>query len=460
MEFPGMLRILKTIETAKEKSGSGILVFYGEQGLGKTSLLLSLLNKYPYAKYYQAVPASSVQQALFMREALIGSKGLKRSEYTTYDAIFEKLSKDHHMDGRQVLIFDEFDYLLKADDTFMNSLIGLLSGAYGQREYLVILCTSSLGFVAGTMSKKMGRAALMIQGLLKMKEFGFEDMVNMSDKLSKTEVFYRYALMGGRPFPFQVSMKYESMRDIIIGMFLRRDGLFYDYGIKYISEQLREPGVYATILYLIANGNTKLNDLYALSGFSRAKISVYLKNLIELDLVEKVYSFGASPRDDSLKGVYRISNPMVNFWFRFLYENRSRLDVMDEETFFDKYIMNDLSEYLEFYYGLVASQLMTAGKVAAAADIRKCSEWVGKTGDIPVIGIPADGGGRKGSETVCAFMSRAKKIDADYIENCALILKKASLKPRTVIIFSEAGVEEGVEIKITHSNVLVTGILN
>ena len=49
----------------------------------------------------------------------------------------------------------------------------------------------------------------------------------------------------------------------------------------------------SSILAALAAGKYKLNDIYAQTGFSRAKISVYIKNLIELDVVEKVFSFDA-----------------------------------------------------------------------------------------------------------------------------------------------------------------------
>ena len=51
---------------------------------------------------------------------------------------------------------------------------------------------------------------------------------------------------------------------------------------------IAETAVYDTILATLADGrHGKLNDMYAHTGFSRAKISVYLKNLMELELVEK-----------------------------------------------------------------------------------------------------------------------------------------------------------------------------
>ena len=60
----------------------------------------------------------------------------------------------------------------------------------------------------------------------------------------------------------------------------------------------------------MARDCNKLNDIYRHTGFSRAKISVYLKNLMELDLAEKVYSYDTEGRSDTQKGIYRtLSKP-------------------------------------------------------------------------------------------------------------------------------------------------------
>lgn len=70
--------------------------------------------------------------------------------------------------------------------------------------------------------------------------------------------------------------------------FLEKNSFLPELMIKWLSEELRETAVYNTILATIADEkNGKLNAMYARTGFSRAKISVYLKNLMELELVEK-----------------------------------------------------------------------------------------------------------------------------------------------------------------------------
>lgn len=65
----------------------------------------------------------------------------------------------------------------------------------------------------------------------------------------------------------------------------------YNKAENIIGASLRELSVYDTILACIAGGCDKLNDLYLKTGFSRAKISVYMKNLAASDIIEKAVSF-------------------------------------------------------------------------------------------------------------------------------------------------------------------------
>ena len=79
------------------------------------------------------------------------------------------------------------------------------------------------------------------------------------------------------------------MEENLTTLFLEKNSFLPELMIKWLAEELRETAVYNTILATIADEkNGKLNAMYARTGFSRAKISVYLKNLMELELVEKV----------------------------------------------------------------------------------------------------------------------------------------------------------------------------
>ena len=98
--------------------------------------------------------------------------------------------------------------------------------------------------------------------------------------------------MGGLPGLWRLLYPQNSAEENLIRLLLQRNSFLPELMIKWLSEESRETAVYDTILAMLADGrHGKLNDMYAHTGFSRAKISVYLKNLMELELVEKVLGY-------------------------------------------------------------------------------------------------------------------------------------------------------------------------
>ena len=47
------------------------------------------------------------------------------------------------------------------------------------------------------------------------------------------------------------------------------------------------------------------------------KETVYLKNLMQLEIVEKVFSVDTEGRDNTKKGIYQIRHPYVHFYYTF-----------------------------------------------------------------------------------------------------------------------------------------------
>ena len=138
--------------------------------------------------------------------------------------------------------------------------------------------------------------------------------------------------------------------------------------------------MYETILYYIASGYDKLNELHLKTGYSRAKISVYMKNLGTFHIVEKETSFETGGWENTKKGVYRIKDNYVNFWFRFVYPHLSELYMMSPEQFYDAYITSGIDEYLERYFKEVCMEyvglLNLIGKLPMK--ISKMGTWIGK----------------------------------------------------------------------------------
>ena len=429
----GRVAELDYLNTYYDRTGSQILVVYGEKNVGKTTLL-SAFSKDKPGIYLRARSASEREQR-FLWNRELGS--LCNDSYPSFTEIFQAVLPDEK--GKKVIIIDEFQYIVKVSDSFMKELIGFVHEKQDTSEIMVILCSSSIGWVENSMITRIREAAYELSGLLKIKELDFEVMTKYFTNFNFEKNMEAYAILGGNPGLWKHFDDKQTIKNNICNQILNSEKFLYFEGQRIVEKQLRETNVYNTILAAIAAGNQKLNDLYRHTEFSRAKISVYLKNLMELELVEKVYSCDTEGKVNAQKGIYRISNQFVHFYFTFLYPNLSSLEVMGSDAFYESFIKPYFKAYVERYYKKVCAQKMEnwnrEGKLPFAAE--RFDEWVGKFGNIDIIAQ-----GEKG-ETIIGLCNYEKPMmqydDYEWLLFCA---EKAKVKADYIYLFSAGRFEE------------------
>lgn len=438
----GRTRELQYLNTVYETAGSRIVVVYGQKNVGKTALLHHFTADKDVF-YYTASPASTRQQQFLLGRKL-SETYTDISEYPEYDEIFEVLQSNSSIEKKKIYVFDEWEHMIKADMSFMEALIRLLHHVYSENDAMVILCSSSIGFIENGLVSKIGKAALDISGFLKVKELKFVDVIRRFPTYAMADCVKVYAVLGGIPGLWNYFQPELSAEENICENILRKGCFLQEEGGRFVREELRETSVYYTILASLAEGRQKLNDLYSHTGFSRAKISVYLKNLMELEIVEKVFSVDVPGRESQKKGVYRISNPYVHFWFKFIYRNYGECLSMEPEDFYKRYIKQELDSYCNEYFSEICREYMilSASKGALSIKPEKHGLFDGKAGKVDYIGQDKEG------RTVAAFCYYSKPMVTyeDY-KNNLLVLQQAKLKPEQIYLFSGGRFDEKLSLE-------------
>lgn len=363
-----------------DKKGSQAVVLYGQKNIGKTALLKEFSKGKPVG-YYMARSCSEKEQVCQWYGELGHQAGEK--SVLSYETVFSEMVRKHQ--GKNILIIEEFQNLLKAGSTFMQELASFLREYDG--EVLVILCSSSVGWVENSMVRKMGEKAYLLSGLLKLKELKFKDCMQFFPHFTKQESIEVYAILGGFPGLWMYFDDCLSVRENIINSLLKKSGPLFGEAKQLLTEELRETAVYNTILASLAKGIHKLNDLYLHTGFSRAKISVYLKNLMELEIVEKVFSYDTEGYENVQKGMYRISNRFLHFYYQFLYPYMSSLQIKKPEDFYRDFIAGQLNGYVAGYFKGICMEHMEQMNERGMLPFvyERSGEWVGKVGNIDII---------------------------------------------------------------------------
>ena len=76
-----------------------------------------------------------------------------------------------------------------------------------------------------------------------------------------------------------------------------------------MRQELRETSVYNAVIEAVALGNTQLNDIYQKTQIDKSKLSVYLKNLLELGILCREFSVDANIKEQANKqrGLYKVT---------------------------------------------------------------------------------------------------------------------------------------------------------
>lgn len=335
--FVGRKKEMSLLNQAYQQPGDMLVVIYGREGIGKTCLVKQFVKDKEYV-YYQAREFSEEEQRNYLDK--------KKEE------LREKVSS-----GRVCFILDEFDLMLKAHKSFFDEL-GSFLDTLPKGRVLILLVSSAIQWVENAMVEAMGAFSSRISSFIKVKEFTFMDMVDRFPDCRTEECITVYAILGGVPAYLNLWNPKETVRRNILRIMLEDTGPMHKEAQRFLKTSLRELSYYSTILTVLAEDEPKLNYLYNRTHFSRAKISVYIKNLIQLDVAAKLFSFEPEKKSNVQKGLYTISDSFIKFWYKLIYPNLSELGMMEPEDFYQRFIRPRLGEVIEYAYIRVCREFM------------------------------------------------------------------------------------------------------
>ncbi len=195
---------------------SRILVVYGEKNVGKTALLHQFVRDKSF--YYYCAKYVSEREQRYQWGEELKKEGIRLSGYPEFTDIFKSLTGKEK--EKKVIIIDEFQYMVKAGDEFIRQLTLFVHEIQAPGQVMIILCSSSIGWVENNMVTKIGGAAYELSGLLKIRELGFETLREFFPGFSMEQSVEAYAVLGGMPgllkqFDDKLSIKENICRYIL-----------------------------------------------------------------------------------------------------------------------------------------------------------------------------------------------------------------------------------------------------
>ena len=426
---------LKKIEQQYEKNGNQLVVLYGREGCDKEALI-RIFCKGKKFFYYRARKASAQEQCMQFGHEIEKQYTLSLSKYN-YTEFFNRIRSGDA--SKLVVVIDEFQYIAKRDEEFLKAVLKLKAKKLYPGPVLSLLSSSTVAWIEQELEQLLDDGMKKIDMMVKLDDLKFLDVVRSYPEYSVSDCVKAYGILGGVSSYINRWNSKKDIRSNICKHILSPNGFLFAEAERFIGSELRELAIYDTILAAIAAGHRKLNDLFNQTGFSRAKISVYMKNLAAFEVVEKVSSFETGGWENAQKGIYQIRSNYVNFWFRFIYPHLSDLYMMTPETFYDTYIEKELDDYMNRYFVQVCMEYLELLNMVEKLPIRihKAGTWVGKTGNIDII---AQDSARNNLIGLCNWSK--PQLTYEMCEKLFDTMKKAKLKSDHYYLFSAKSFDE------------------
>ncbi|MBQ1598407.1 MAG: ATP-binding protein [Lachnospiraceae bacterium] len=424
------------LQKVYEDNGNAIVLITTSANSEKEGLLKNFLKDKKYFYYDCDYASPRLQLSLLQRQVSLQCQ--QRLAHDTYDECFSRIRSGDA--SKLVVIIDHMERVGKKNREFFDSLARLRNKQLYPGPVMILMILSSYTWDHKDLMEQLGeKLAGSIDHRLRVGDISFLDLVRCLGDYSVRDSVQTYGVIGGTPRYLSRWNPDLTFRENVCQLILSPSGSLFRAAEEEITRELREPEVYNTILYAMANGKEKLNDIFTFTGYSRPKISVYLKNLAAFDVIEKVISFDAGGWDHAKKGVYRIRNNFIAFYYHFIYANRSALFQMSSEQFYDTYIAPGLADYMQRAFVDVCREYLSLlnmmGKLPLT--ITKMGTWVGKEGTVDLVG---ENDIREYVAAICNWHMDAISMQ-DY-ENLQKNLKLACIKTKVVYLFSATSFTE------------------
>lgn len=339
---------LAALEQMFQSEVAEFFVLYGRRRVGKTELLTQFC-KNKRSIYFLASQLKAQDQLRQLTETsrhVINDPLLQSLIFDDWESAFIYFAQQAQ-EERLVLVLDEFQYLCE-DNSALPSLIQRFWDLHGKDSKLfLILCGSQVSFmereVLAERSPLYGRRT----GQLRLMPLSYRDSGTFFAGQSAQEKLALYGITGGIPaYLNQLNTTQTTLEQHIKERLLTPQSYLFDEVNFLLRSELREPRTYASLLQAIAGGATRLNEISQRVGLDPTNANKYLSVLRELGLIKRETPVTERVPQKSRKGLYKIADNYVKFWFRFVQPHRSLIESGNVDLVYQQMISPNLSQYM------------------------------------------------------------------------------------------------------------------
>lgn len=311
---------LERIKGAFQRQHPQFIVIYGRRRIGKSTLIKEILSENDV--YFLSDQTNEANQRMLFAKSI--SEIIPRFDkviYPDWETLLLELNE--RTPRRIVVCLDEFPYMVKSCAALPSVIQKLLNGR--TLKFDLIICGSSQQLMQGYVLDRREPLYGLADEIIKLEPIPVQ-YICQALGVDETTAVDEYAVWGGIPRYWELRADYPDLGTAIRRLILDTKGILAEEPQRLLRDDLRDTVQTSTILSIIGNGANRMTEIAARAGKEATQISEPLGKLRELGYVRREVPFGENEKK-SKKGIYRINDNMLQFYYRFVAPNRSILEL-------------------------------------------------------------------------------------------------------------------------------------
>jgi uncharacterized protein len=324
-----------------------IFTLWGRRRVGKSLLLLHFAQGKRHL-YFEATSGTATDQLADFSERLAEATARTALSALSWRDALDAVA-DWAQEGPVFVVLDEFQYIARESGD-IGSIINIWWRERGEKlPIFLVLCGSEVGFfereVVNYSATTYGRRA----GQLRLRPFRPADVALFLPDWTPEERIAAYAVFGNMPYYLSQVRPEQSLAENILDLILMSDGLLHEEARLLLEQELTDASSYFSVLRAIAAGQTRVSQIAQRTGVrgGAVRVSQMLDTLQSMWLVERAVPVTVMNPERSKQSFYRIVDPYLRFWFRFVLPSNDRLiDAAGAERHLAGRVLPQLDEFV------------------------------------------------------------------------------------------------------------------
>lgn len=342
MNFIGRKKELEILNASFLSNQQESILIYGRRRIGKTELIKEAFSKMDVpVVYYESKQTTEQSNVESMSQLICEIFNLPPLAFLSFEQLLDYVFQ-LGMEKKLIFVLDEYPYLrscIKGMDSIIQSVIDKYVHT---SKIKFILCGSYVDVMKSLVDYEnplYGRFTKIID----LKPMDYYESSLFYPSFSNAEKVELYSVFGGVPYYNRLIDENRSVKENIIQLIASQNSLLLNEVPMYIRNEISKINHANEVFEVLALGITKFTDILSKSHIKSSPILTEILNkLTKMEIVEKKAPIN-DPNNKKKSGYY-IKDNFVLFYYKYIFRNISRLNVMNEIAFYNRYIEPDFTK--------------------------------------------------------------------------------------------------------------------